>query len=233
VISCKLFVSSYYPVLFSAFALVMACNNGREQYDGVNLTNSPSIQKQPQTYVYECSGTYSFIARIEGEKAWLFLPDQTLDIPKVPSSYGVKYSKGLITFWIKGEETLLETGKITYRNCNNNRAKAIWENAKLNGVDFRATGNEPGWHMEITAGKEIVFVSDYGQSRYDYTTPAPIIDQEKGTTTYKIQHDNKYPLIIVIEDRTCHDSMSGELYEATVTVILGDKKHRGCGKALH
>jgi uncharacterized membrane protein len=108
----------------------------------------------------------------------------------------------------------------------------VWEDAKLKGIDFRAAGNEPVWYLEITAGKEIVFVSDYGQSRYVFATPAPLIDQPSHTTTYTVQ-DNTYPLTIVIEGWPCQDSMSGEPYETTVTVVLDGKIHRGCGKALH
>jgi uncharacterized membrane protein len=36
-----------------------------------------------------------------------------------------------------------------------------------------------------------------------------------------------------IEGQPCHDSMSRVSFDTTVTVILDDKKYRGCGKALH
>ena len=34
----------------------------------------------------------------------------------------------------------------------------VWHKAKLRGVAFRAIGQEPGWLLEITNGKEIVLV---------------------------------------------------------------------------
>ena len=70
-----------------------------------------SGQAVPQTHVYECSDGYSFTARIEEKKAWLFLPNQTLSLPLVPSGSGAKYSEGIIVFWSKGDESLLEIGK--------------------------------------------------------------------------------------------------------------------------
>ena len=71
-------------------------------------------------------------------------------------------------FWSKGDEAMLEVGKKRHVHCKNNRAEAIWEDAKLRGVDFRAVGNEPGWHLELTAGEKVVFVGDYGTTRQEF-----------------------------------------------------------------
>ena len=40
-------------------------------------------------------------------------------------------------------------------------------------------------------------------------------------------------LVIVLEGQTCRDTMSGEEFETTVTVVLDGNKYRGCGRALH
>jgi len=136
------------------------------------------------------------------------------------------------SFWSKGDEALLEMGEERHSNCINNRAKAIWEDAKLRGVDFRALGNEPGWHLEISGSEKIVFVGDYGNTVYSVVTLQPLIDQHARTTTYKVQ-DALRDLTVLIEGRPCNDSMSGEPFESSVTVILDRKKYRRCGKALH
>ena len=195
-------------------------------------TETPSVQVPPRTYVFECGAGYRFTARIEGEKAWLFLPGNTVSLPQVPSGPGAKYSDGRMTFWSKADEALLETVGKTHRGCRNNRAMAIWEHAKLNGVDFRAVGNEPGWHLEISQGRKIVFVSDYGQSRYEFTTPEPLNDPEARTATYRVLSD-EHILEVVIAGRPCRDSMRGDSFESTVTVTLDGRRYRGCGKALH
>jgi putative lipoprotein len=186
----------------------------------------------PQTYVYACSDNYSFVARIEGEKAWLFLPKKTLRLPHVPAASGAKYTDGQITFWSKGDEALIEDGQETHRKCKNNRAKAIWEHAKLGGVDFRAVGNEPGWYLELRKGDSVVFVVDYGQRRFEFTTPAPMIDQQARVTTYRVRA-NEHELVIVIIGQHCRDSMSGEPFETSVTVVLDDREYQGCGRPLH
>jgi putative lipoprotein len=190
------------------------------------------MQPHWQTFAYTCAGGYSFVARIEGEKIWLFLPAQTLSLPHVPSGSGAKYGDGAVTFWTKGEQALLEIDQETHRDCNNNRSRAIWEDAKLRGVDFRATGNEPGWHLELQADRQSIFVGEYGERLIEFATPKPIVKQQERGTTYKAQAEG---LLIktIIEGRPCTDSMSGQQFEATVTVEVDGKLYRGCGKALH
>ena len=152
-------------VLFCTLALLAACANTTTLDAVIAESLGPQSQTFPQTYVYECSDGTRFTARIEGEKIWLFLPNQTLSLPHVPSGSGAKYREGVIMFWSKGDEAMLEVGKKRHVHCKNNRAEAIWEDAKLRGVDFRAVGNEPGWHLELTAGEKVVFVGDYGTTR--------------------------------------------------------------------
>ena len=57
---------------------------------------------------------------------------------------------------------------------------AIWEDAKLRGVDFRAVGNEPGWNLEISADGEMVFIGNYGQTEYKFPTPEPSVARAGG-----------------------------------------------------
>ena len=189
-------------------------------------------QAGPRTFVFECPNGYEFTARIEGQTAWLFLPGQTVSLPQVPSASGAQYSHGRITFWNKGDEARLEIGEDSHQKCVNNRARAIWEHAKLNGVDFRAVGNEPGWHLELKRGGKILLVTDYGQSRYVFDTPRPQEDRETGITTYRVQNQEQ-DLEIQLQIRPCRDSMSGELFETTVTVKLDGRTFQGCGRALH
>ena len=114
----------------------------------------------------------------------------------------------------------------------NNRTKAIWEHAKLNGVDFRAVGNEPGWYLEIRNGDTILFVGDYGNFRYKFVTPEPLTNQLERRTIYRTKANGK-SLTVIIEGRQCRDTMSGESFGATVSVTLDQNTYLGCGRALH
>jgi uncharacterized membrane protein len=188
---------------------------------------------KPQTYVFECNDRYSFVARQENKVVWLFLPYKTVNLPQVPADTGLKYSDGEITFRLENDKAKLESENNHYEDCLNNRARAIWEHAKLNGVDFRAVGNEPGWYLEIYEGNKILFVADYGKVRYnDYYLPKPEIIPHARKTVYTFVID-EHELEITIEGRLCSDTMVDEQYESTVTIDLDGKKYHGCGRPLH
>lgn len=187
---------------------------------------------EARTYVYQCPDGFGFVAGIEGETAWLFLPHKTLSLPHVASTSGARYGDGAVSYWGKGEEALLEVGDEVHRGCRNDRTKAIWEQSKLDGVDFRAAGNEPGWTLEIRWGDRTVFVGDYGQTRYEFPTPEPQEDEAARSTLISTREDG-HALEVVLEARPCYDTMSGEPFETTVTVRLDGKGLSGCGRALH
>lgn len=206
-----------------------------ESIQGTEI-HSELQDNQAITFVYDCD-EYSFTARIEGQQVWLFLPGKTINLPNVVSASGAKYSDGGTVFWNKGEEALLILGKnslgsMKQRNCINNRKKAIWEHAKLNGVDFKAVGNEPGWYLEISQGKQILLVTDYGENRFVFSTSESEIDSQVHLTTYWANQDGNQ-LLITIEGRSCHDTMSGDVYASRVKVTINQKSYQGCGAALH
>ena len=184
-----------------------------------------------QTFVYECKDKQNFIIQLQSDtKAWLFTDDISMALERVPSASAEKYTKDGIVFFVKGYEAMLDTPKQNYRQCSNNRYKAIWEDAKLRGVDFRATGNEPGWYLEIgEGGAKTLLVTDYGSDKYELVLPKPFTSQEGRTTRYRI----KGFLDILLEGKGCRDSMSNHSFETKVTVKLNGKTYRGCGNALH
>jgi putative lipoprotein len=106
----------------------------------------------------------------------------------------------------------------------------VWQKAKLRGVSFRAVGQEPGWLLEITNGKEILLVTDYGQSRTSLPYVEPAVFPEERRTVFSIEAGET---TIEIRGETCRDSMSGEEFEVTVVVKRPDRELRGCGRALH
>jgi uncharacterized membrane protein len=104
----------------------------------------------------------------------------------------------------------------------------VWHAAKLRGVAFRAIGQEPGWLLEITNGEEILLVTDYGKSRNVYPYVEPQEDKASRKTIFPVD-DN---ISVLIEGKSCTDVMSGESFEVTVTVTLGERTLQGCGRAL-
>jgi uncharacterized membrane protein len=198
----------------------------RQEDDGA------AMRDDAVTAVYECPGGGGFVARIQGDTAWLFLPGNTVAATHVPAASGAKYTDGEATYWSHGDEASIEAPGFEAGECRNNRRAAIWEHAKLNGVDFRAVGNEPGWHLEIRRGRSIVFVTDYGQARYEFPAPELDEDRDRARAVYRTG-DGDHELVVQLEGRRCLDTMADDEYETTVTVTLDGHEVRGCGRPLH
>ena len=127
---------------------------------------------------------------------------------------------------------MLITPRRTHKDCKNNHRKAIWEHAKLNGVDFRAVGNEPGWVLEISNQADILFITDYGQSRHEFIS-ANVSSATQGLTTIYEARNDQDQIEIQLTARRCGDTMSDEKFPVTVNVLLNQKEYNGCGRALH
>lgn len=220
--------------LMLAASLSAGCSESAEspQPNDSEDASRPAPGRPGKTFVYACEGGLRFTARIEGETAWLFLPSGTINLPHVEAASGAKYSDGSVTFWTKGESAMLEGGNQPRAECVNDRVAAIWEDAKLRGADFRATGNEPGWYLEISRKYGILLVTAYGSERYQFSPTEPSSDAVSGKTTYRVKQA-EHELEVTLEVKRCADTMSGASFETTVTVVIDGTQLRGCGKALH
>jgi len=217
--------------LFLLLPIVSCFDNQTQGNDNSEL---PYIQSPLEVYVYECNNELSFTASVEESGLWLFLPSGTINLHAAPSDSGDKFSNDAISFWHNGHTAKLESDSLQNVNCSNNPTKAVWEHAKLSGVDFRAIGNEPNWDLEITAGDEVIFNNDYGNEPISFLTPEPITVQETRTTTYEaIKNNKKITLILKAKETACTDSVSGQSYETTVTVHFDGEIFNGCGQSLH
>ena len=119
-----------------------------------------------------------------------------------------------------------------YLDCEHDRRASIWEHAKLNGVDFRAVGNEPGWVLEIREGVRLDLSYDYGQSSLSVPIAESRSDAETRTTTYTGSADGR-TLIVTLSGRGCSDTMSDETFPTRVEVAFDERKLSGCGRPLH
>jgi membrane-bound inhibitor of C-type lysozyme/uncharacterized membrane protein len=214
------------PVLF-----LSGCTTTQRRAEGeYRIATYDATGEKWQTLVYSCEAEdLRIVVRQQEEKAVVFLPGETVFLPRVESASGVKFSDGQTVFWSKGEEALLEWNGKLYSECRVQPREAVWEEARFRGVDFRAVGNEPGWYLEIINGDRIIFVTDYGRSAYVFPAPMPHIDRKIGRIRYQTATKQNL-LMVTIEDRPCVDSMSGERFEATVTLKFDGHELRGCGR---
>ncbi|SHO46837.1 MliC family protein [Desulfopila aestuarii] len=220
------------PIVFwSLVILSLPSCSTQHQNPALQPSSPDSSVITQQTYYYNCPGSPDIPVSIKDDVAWIFLPGKTINLPHVRSGSGAKYSDGINTFWSKGEEAYFqtETGKIP--NCRNNRRLAIWEHAKLTGVDFRAVGNEPGWMLELRP-YYINYMGDYGETRQTFVRPEPESDREERQTVFRVDNGSDR-MTIILKGKECFDTMSGEKYETTVIIRQYGNRLQGCGKALH
>ncbi|MEM1111138.1 MAG: MliC family protein [Pseudomonadota bacterium] len=181
-----------------------------------------------QTLVYECLG-YEFIARMGPGEMAVWLDDEYRVLSQVRSASGVKYQEGDIVFWSKGEDAMLMIGPDRYGDCALAPARAPWEDARRRGVNFRASGNEPGWYLELKEGEQILFVGNYGGQRL--LLPEPGVQWDDGVRLYQTRND-AHEIILEIRTQTCRDSMRGDEYPATVSLLVDGRALSGCGTDL-
>jgi len=196
-------------------------------------------QRPGQTAVFDCNsnaGAFSFTTRTGPGEIALWLPPEFgkpyLVLGQIRAASGARYLGDGVLLWNKVDEALLDVDGIQYHGCVLNRRSSIWEHAKLSGVDFRAVGNEPGWHLEIRDADSIRFVYDYGLKEINTSAPELTLDNDNRSATYSVKSEGG-EIEVTIVGEPCSDTMSGEAFESRVSVLLDDQTYHGCGRALH
>jgi len=192
-----------------------------------------------QTFVFECAdgdSSFAFVMKNGPDEIALWLPWRFerpyLVLPRVRAASGVRYEGDDVTVWTRNNEALLEVDGESFRACRYDQQRSIWEDAKLSGVDFRATGNEPGWYLEIRRSDRLTFVYDYGEHRVVTPCPEATVDVEARQAIYHAVTQT-HDLTVTLERGPCADTMSDEQFETRVTVDLDGTTFGGCGRALH
>jgi len=188
----------------------------------------------PETEAYQCNDGTRFTLRIERDFTWIFLPEHTSLLKSVPTEEGKKFEDDNTSIWMEnGEAMLIRRGERSTA-CLIDRKATPWEAAKLDGADFRAVGNEPGWELLIfSGGKRIILTTDYGISTFIFKNVTVYSDKRKQSTVYR-EKNRKHSLSLTLSVGPCTDTMSDETYETKVSILLdGKTKLQGCGRALH
>ncbi len=168
----------------------------------------------------------SFVVRVEGKEARLYLPDGEVRLELVPSDSGARYTDGKTVLWSKGDAAIFETEQGTRYMCSNNPQLAVWQDARRRGVVLRGVGE--GWVLEIAPTTTLVLTGD-GANRFDMATPEPTRDQRRAIY---VGRDEATALRITTERKACTDRTTGEQFELEVSVEVGANTLRGCGRNL-
>lgn len=177
-------------------------------------------------YAFNCVSGPTIITRIAGGDAIdLVLPDEIRRLRRELTAFGVKYSNYDVSLWNKGREVTLQIRGHSYL-CVEERAESIREDALLRGVQFRASGEEGDWVLEVSKERISFTDSIYGSAVVPRSAP----EETEGTTIY-VSTTEAHRLQVIIDQRECVNFMTGERSEASVEVNLDGDGYRGCGYA--
>ena len=177
-------------------------------------------------YTFDCASGPTIVTRIAAPDAIdLILPDEVRRLHREPSAFGVKYSNQDVSLWNKGREATLYIRERRYL-CVEERAGSIREDALLRGVQFRATGEEADWVLELLKDQISFTDSVYGSA----VVPRPLPEEAEGRTIY-VSTTEVHRLQVIINQRECVNFITGERFEASVEVNLDGDGYRGCGYA--
>jgi membrane-bound inhibitor of C-type lysozyme len=186
-----------------------------------------------QAHVWQCTdGSAVQTRNIASPPALaLRIGNDTRTLPQVRAASGVRYEDAAMVFWTKGDTATLERKPAKTTECREIRAQSLLEDARVRGVTFRGTGNEPGWLLEIGPKNRVMFEDSYGSVRVVFESLSPRTDTQPGVTVIE-NTSSAYRLRATLQRKTCSDTMSDEIFPYTVEVEIEGAKRRGCGQPL-
>lgn len=108
---------------------------------------------------------------------------------------------------------------------------SLWDEKRRLGVDFVATGNEPGWALEIDLEKGMYFRTLPSETiALDTPMPQPV---KEGNATFYRGVVNGEELIVELLQQPCKDTMSGQMSPYLVRVTAKGIQFSGCGAYLN
>ena len=81
------------------------------------VASSPLRLPAAQERAYVCADGFPFLVRIEGETAYVTLPERAVALPLMPAESGARYDDGEVRFWSHGETALLSADGELHRDC--------------------------------------------------------------------------------------------------------------------
>lgn len=204
--------------------------DGRAPPDA-SATRTPAPGEPLQAYVWNCDDGQTIRMRnlLRENAITIEMHEGGRKLPLAVSASGARYSDGSLTFWTKGDTALFERQGAAPVNCRQNRFESLLADARVRGVAFRGTGNEPGWTLEIGPGTRLEFVTNFGEERHAFDTAAE--SNEGGARVFSAAVDEQ-SIEVTVSAEACTDDMSGWAFDHRMVVEFGGQTYRGCATAL-
>lgn len=159
---------------------------------------------------------------------------QRLELPEAVAASGARYADDAGNeFWARGkEEAMLTLSGEERRECVRNDRPSPWDLAADSGVTFRGTGQEPGWLVELyddaagPGGASLTAQLDYGQRLLEVNNL-----ESTGDTWHGAAADGAR-IELTVAEVECVDTMSGQRFRASATLVVDALQYQGCGAWL-
>jgi heat shock protein HslJ/membrane-bound inhibitor of C-type lysozyme len=187
-----------------AFAAIAAASTGLQAAEG--------------PVAFSCGGEAVTVTFGDGA-AEVMRGGETLAMPAAVAASGARYEAAgdpTTSFWNKGEN-----GTLTIRG------EALPLCVPAASV-FTATGNEPGWRVDIAPGAWLVYRPQEGDRLS--VEPAPAAQTDGGTTRHVAEAGGR-TITIDATPKLCRDTMTGMPRPMTVSVAVDGRTLTGCGGA--
>lgn len=218
-------------VLALVSVAVSACGV-RSTHPGVDTP--PVVEDHPlrvdvPTTFYRCEDGYEFVVQQNPfhDTATLFLPEETVNVPRADAEAGDRYSNDAVDLRIAADGATLRLGEKSHGRCNVDAWRTEWAGAALNAVEWRGVGIDPGWVVEIVEAGGIIFVTSEGR-RYEYPGP-PDYEGEPGAYVFRSAEAGSE---IVIRFREGRCLIGVDELEFRVEIEIDGDEFRGCGRRL-
>lgn len=167
----------------------------------------------------------------EGEQLRMSAEGQDFRMQQQVSASGARYvavEDPATQFWNKGRMATLELHGKRYPECVQVGDESARNVAPASGA-YRATGNEPGWRLDLD-DRTMRFTTQDGRAlagaRPAAETSAAGV--RPAFARYSARLDGQ-PLVATIYEQVCADTMSGMPHPNRVVVSFDGREYRGCG----
>lgn len=153
-----------------------------------------------------------------GDEAMLRAEGHDIAMTQVPAASGARYEAvdtPDTSVWNKGDAAMIRLNGQDLPEC-----RATLPPAER---PYRARGNEPGWQVSFATGIATI-EADYGAISHE--VPRPDARAMPGTYEFAMP---EIGALLRIEERLCHDDMTGMPYPDTAQLTLDGRVLRGCG----
>jgi hypothetical protein len=205
-------------------------------------TATDLVEGRINTAVYECrpggGGAFEFTIRRGAAELALWLPPEfgrpylVLSEEYAGTAFTGLYREGDVSVDLADASLELSVGSERFADCRENRLRSVWEHAKLSGVSFRATGEDPAWYLEIRDGDRLDFRSALDAGVRSLAMADVVLEQSTTGASYGAAGGQPaFSVEIVAQACAVADGLG--LSGVTVVVSLESGRFSGCGRPLH